>query len=268
MQKRKKAQIVWRKRFLPLILVLCFLCWTQTSGAQETLATTTTLEKLVSQWVELKRQITLEKESWQEDRCQLQNERTLLRQEKKLLQKELKQVNSDSLAKNAQRLQLLEKKRQDQAALAACEPALRKAEAALQQWEKRLPSPLLHPLIKHFNKLRNTSEKSVSQRLQIILALYAQIESYQCSINVGKQVIARDEQHSLEFDVLYLGLAQGFCVSQDGKYAGIGTLEVIGWEWQWRPELAVRIQQCLNLQAREKIAEFVPLPVRIKKDAL
>jgi uncharacterized protein DUF3450 len=269
MLKHKDNWTKWQKRSVLIIVFLGLLCWAPMSSmANEVVASTETLEDLVSQWVELKRQIALEKESWQGDLLQLQNERALLQQEKRQLQKELKQASESRISKNAQRMEMLEKKEKYQTALAGCQPMLRKAENALQHWQKRLPLPLLDPLVKHFRKLKNTSEKSISQRLQVILALYAQIESYQYSVNVGKQVIEIDENRRLEFDVLYLGLAQGYCVSQDGKYAGIGTLEMSGWVWQWRPELAARIKKCLDLHAREKIAEFVPLPVRLKKDAL
>ncbi|MBN1595764.1 DUF3450 family protein [candidate division FCPU426 bacterium] len=224
------------------------------------------LEKLVNQWVLLKKEITLEKQNWSEEREYLRNEQALLATEKKRLEEEIGQLRAAKAARSALRLKLLESKQSYQQALEACLPALRQAEKALQAWTRRLPRTLFLPVENNFIKLPSASEQPVSQRLQNILALYAQIDKYQNSINVGKEMIVLPDGNALEFDVLFIGLAQGYCLSQDGRQAGIGWPDVSGWKWEWRPSLAARIRSGLILHAQEKVAEFIALPVRVQKE--
>jgi len=249
-----------------LLTLLTMILIAHQSYGEEALATTRTLEKLVSQWVELKQQISEEEQAWKEEAAQLHNERKLLTKEKHVLEAEIAHLRKSKTTHDARRLQLLEAKQKYQAVLEDSLFVLRQAEANLRHWRKRLPPPLLIPLEKYFNQLGDGAEKTVSQRLQTILALYTQIEKYQSSINVGKQVIPINNKESLEFDVLYIGLAQGYCVSQNSRYAGIGRPELTGWEWEWRPELATRIKQSIELYSREKIAAFITLPLRVQKD--
>ena len=235
------------------------------ADCQQPLPTTKTLEELVSQWVDLRQQISLEQQSWKEQKGYLEREHELLRKEKQLLEREIAEKGKLQSLQEAQRAELIQKKTTFQKALDSSLPPLAAAEASLKQWRSWIPPSLSSPSEKLFDKLENTSKQSVSQRLQLVLSLYGEIERLQYAVHVVKEILQTDFGQEQEFDVIYLGLAQGYCVSSDGKLAGIGRPTKNGSGWSWHPEIAKEVRRGINFYKHEKIADFVILPLRVAK---
>jgi len=236
-------------------------------GVKETPQNTTqTLEELVAKWIDLRRELTEEKESWNEQKAQLEQEQALLLKEKETLEKEIAATREELLFTEAERTQMLERKKLLKEALDSCLPALREAEKDLREWQTLLPAPLVtQPLRKAFDQLQNASEQSVTQRLQVILSLYGEIERLQYGIHVVKEVLKTDSGRSREMDVIYLGLAQGFAVSADNQITGIGRSTVNRWKWEWHPEIAAEVRKAIVFHRHEKTADFVHLPLRVRE---
>ena len=121
------------------------------------------------------------------------------------------------------------------------------------------------PSQKQFDKLEHASKQSVSQRLQLILSLYGEVERLQYTVHVVKEVLNTDSGREQEFDVIYLGLAQGYCVSSDGKVAAVGRPTKDGWDWRWVPEIAPEVREGIEFFRHERIADFVHLPLKVVK---
>jgi hypothetical protein len=235
----------------------------QQADSQEPLPTTSTLEALVSKWVDLRRQIGVEEQTWKEQKGHLERERELLAKEKELLEAEIAKNENVQALQEKQRAELAQKKAAYQKATDDTVPALAAAEASLKRWRKRIPSSLLSSSEKEFDKLEHTSKPSISQRLQLILSLYGEVERLQYAVHVVKEVLNTDSGREQEFDVIYLGLAQGYCVSSDGKLAGVGVPGKDGWDWRWIPEIAPEVRKGIEFYRHERIADFVHLPVKI-----
>jgi len=229
-------------------------------------ALTRTLESLVEKLARLQQQVEMEKQSWQEEKAGLQQTFELLRKEKTLLEKEIRTMKKNKTTQRAERAQWLEEERRYTKVLENCGPALSRGEADLLKWQKRLPPALLALLKKQFNQLNCRHERAVSQRMQLVLNLYGKIEGFQHRAHLVREVLTIKGGRKKEFDVLYLGLAQGFAVSRDNQQAGLGRPDIGTWTWDWRPELIGKIRQSMDYYRHNKTADFVLLPLRIKKE--
>ena len=264
-----KRKHLLKSRVLHYLLLFCafFFAFTEWTAADEPPSTTSTLEGLVAKWVELRRALTEEEESWEEQRAQLERERALLLKAKETLEQEIAAAREEERSAEAHQARLLARKETLKEALDGCVPALRLAEADLRRWRTLLPPPLLtSPLRKAFDQLQSTSEQSVTRRLQVVLSLYGEIERLQYGVHVVKEVLKGDSGRSQEMDVIYLGLAQAFAVSVDDRMAGIGRPIGDGWKWEWRPEIAAEVRKAIAFYRHEKTADFVHLPLRVGEE--
>ena len=260
-----KRTLKFRLLTVPLLFCACFFAFAMSAIADEPPATTSTLEGLVAQWVDLRRALAGEAEAWEEQRAQLEQERALLSKAKETLEEEISTAEGEQRSDEAERAKLLARKQALQTSLNACLPALRRAEADLKGWRSLWPPSLLTPpLRKAFDQLLKAEQQSVTRRLQVILSLYGEIERLQYGIQVVKEVLQTGSGRSQEMDVLYLGLAQGFAVSVDDRMAGIGRPVGDDWKWEWRPEMADEVRKAIAFYRHEKTADFVHLPLMVK----
>ncbi len=240
-------------------------------SAEQPLPTTRTLEGLVAKWVDLRREAAGEEQGWQEQKGHLNQEYTLLLKEKELLEEEIVRAEKEKTSQQAERAQLFQDKENFQKALDEVLPALSRAEAILKKWQNFLPPSRFVPLEKTFARLKRADGFSVSRRTQLVLSLWGEIERLQHSVYVDREILETDSGQSREFEVIYLGLAQGYCVSKDGKYAGVGSpteegcesLPERGWKWRWHPKIAGKVREGIKFYKHEKVAEFVNLPLKI-----
>lgn len=233
---------------------------------QQPTADTTTLDKLVRQLTEIQQQVELEKQAGQEEQSQLERMEALLVKEQALLKKENLTLEQNKHANRAERIKWRAEQERYQRALAAGQVQLEPAEEDLLKWENKLPSSLKNEMGKMYDQLKKAGKRSVSQRLQTIIGLYTKIEVCQKSINTAKEVLVGDDGKEREYAVIYLGLAQGYCVSIDGRKAGLGRPGKNGWQWEWRSDLAEKVRKCLACHEHRQIADFVLLPIKLEKD--
>ncbi|MCD4813900.1 DUF3450 domain-containing protein [bacterium] len=258
----------WKASIAGGALIFAFLLPGICQGEQrEAVPDMDSLGRLVEQWVELRHQIALETTSWEGEYEQLKSEKVLLQKEKKILEAEIAALAKSTRGQSTLQAGLLARKQKLADALTALLPTIQFAEKNLLQWEKRLPPALRRPLEKHFQKIVSQLDKSFSRRLQTILALYAQIEIYQNTIQSGKEILQTASGREIEVEVMYVGLARGFCLSRDGMTAGVATPGLTGWEWEWRPNLTPAIRQAFDYYSHQKIADFIALPMAVSGDS-
>ena len=246
---------------LVLALVGGFSVQAQTSNALPS------LEALVGQWVDLRAQIATEDREGKAQITQLQREIDLLNAEKAALQAEQDAASRDQQGVDQEELKQAALRDQLQGALNRLPPILDRAEADLARWKLLIPPALLPPLQESFRQLPATADaarrRPVSERLQLVVALYAQIEEIQDGMHVAKEILTDNTSTRREMDVLYLGLARGFAVSTAGDWAAVGCPTPDGWQWNGRPELASRVRTAIRVQQRQQVAEAVPLPLAV-----
>ena len=106
-------------------------------------------------------------------------------------------------------------------------------------------------------------ERSISKRLQVILALFEEIERIGNGVHLVKETLNVGSGKMQEMDVIYLGLTQAFAVSVDNEAAGISRPVKDGWKWNWHPEIARDVRRAIDSYNSKEMAEFVHLPIEI-----
>ncbi len=224
-----------------------------------------TLEGLVGRWIALREKIAVEKQAWEKQQARWREEITVLEAEKTTLTREISEARKLTSSVQADRERLAAEQAAMREAIEAIAPAVSRAEAVLRQWRKRLPPSLAAPLRKTFDELpaghESAKKSAIGPRLQRVIALYSQIETLQHGIHVVREIIPLPDAARREVDVVYIGLARGFAVSGDGRWAAIGTPADDGWTWTPRPELAPHIRKAVNVAGNTAPAALVDLPL-------
>ena len=227
------------------------------------------LERLVAKWVDLRARIADEKRSWKEQETRWRDEIELLKTEKASLQKEIDEASEREASVQEDRVELLADKEKMGAALKELPPLLDRAEAEIRKLKPLIPPPLAVPLKDAFQQIPATHEETrrltLSRRLQLVIALYSQIETIQHNIHVTNEVLPADGGAEKEMDVLYLGLARAFAVSHDNKWAAIGTPATGGWNWEARKEIAEQVRKAIAIFNRKQTAELIDLPLHVRR---
>ena len=244
---------------------LCLCIFVPVSFSGEILPTLRTYEELVAKLVDLRQQSSKEKETWKEQSAWLLQEKELLLKEKVSLEKEIADAKEEEVSAKIERAGILEQKKVLQESLDNCLPVITRAEANLRKWHELLPTVLAKPLQKAFDGLEKGKERSISKRLQVVLALFGEIERIGNGVHLVRETLIVAGGKKQEMDVIYLGLARAFAVSKDNKIAGISVPGKDGWKWDWHPEIAESVRKAIDSYNSREMAEFVHLPVKVER---
>lgn len=229
-----------------------------------------TLEALVKQWVDLRSQLGAETRQWQEQEAQWKQEVSLLEREQAALKEEIESASRQQASATREQLDQLRRQDEWRQVLEGLRPVLDRAEADLRAWVDMLPPALRDTLAELLARLPADGAAAgagAAQRVQAVVALYAQIEELGRGSHVVKEVLADERGTRREMDVLYLGLARGYAVSPDMAWAAVGTPGPGGWSWHPRPDLAPRVRRAIDVQQEQLAAELVALPIQVKEPA-
>lgn len=233
------------------------------ASAARPAASIAALEDLVSRWIELKTAIASENREWRVDRERLETELNLLEKEKLLLKEEIAAARLERDSRAGESAALASRKEELEKVLERTVPALAGAEGVLADLREIIPPPALPPLEPLYDRLRRSGEEPVSRRLQAILGLFGEIEGLHGSIRVSREVLALTAGRRREFDVIYLGLARGFAVSDDSSEAGIGEVTAGGWDWRRADAAARQIRSVVDSFRRDRPPVLIELPLRL-----
>jgi len=227
------------------------------------------LEELVSKWSDLRSRIAAEKRGWKQHKARLQEEIRLLEGEKKSLTNELAVTKASAGSAEKEQADLRQREEKLRDVLAALRVLVDRAEADAAKYRAWVPVSLDGQIRKVFAKLPKTQEEAdklpITERLQILVALYTQVETLQHNVHVAKELVPIGDGGKREVDVLYLGLARGFAVSTDDEWAAIGTPGAEGWTWKPAPERAAGIRKAISVFGRRVPACLVPLPLEVTR---
>lgn len=227
-----------------------------------------TLDGLVKTWLELRTELSDERQSRTTQKLEIETETGLLEREKTELTTTLAVASqADSTAKSEQ-VAYVEKINALNRELDQFRRSLEIHEAALANWSPRIPESLRQPLAENFAALSRTrtdaGTTSLGARARVATALYAQIESMQNQFHPTRETIADDDHERRNVDVLYLGLSRAFAVSSGNDWALIGFPSETGWRWEKRTHLAQAFRLAFEVIARQKPAQLTSLPMGVE----
>jgi FtsZ-binding cell division protein ZapB len=226
--------------------------------------TRTALEK----WVETERIISKEKRDWQTAEQMLTERIKLVEREIESLREKIGEAEESIAEADKKRQELIAENEKLKEATASLGDTLVALEDDTKSLLRRLPNPVrdrVKPLSQRLPDKKNKKDKkiSVSERFQNVIGILNEVDKFNGEVSAVSEVRELDDGRSIEVSVLYVGIGQGYYVSNDGKVAGSGTVTPEGWKWKPANESAEAISQAIAILKNEKPASFVQLPVEV-----
>lgn len=238
---------------------------TQTAPASSDTAASS-YEALIIKYVELNQALSDEERNWKETQAFMQREIEILEKEKALLVEQIDKMEKELAAEEEDRLGLLKKKETNSTQLDSYRQILAKAAQELRTWQKLLPESLSSDVCKPlFIRLGRMQNMTVPEQMELVCGLYREIENITNSAALKREIIQDSAGQKQEYNILYLGLAAAYALSDDGKRAAYAfpTKEDKGkWVWTWDNSLAKDISRAISLYKHETKADFVELPLQ------
>jgi hypothetical protein len=240
-----------------IYLILLSLCCT--TFATET-AELSSLESLVQQWVNLRREIAQEQQNRSRRKNQWQMEMSLLTKESKRLDKQIaaankfKAGNADKIASDLERKKMLQKSLDNAA------DVVTRLTTNICEIIKQIPPSLLSENLKSIDAKDANIKLPVTKQIQITVSALSEIEKLENSIHSVSEIIDIDNSRR-KMDVIYPGLSCGFAVSSDNSIAAVGRPNAAGWKWQSSPEIAAEVRRLVDIKNHELPPQLVTLPL-------
>jgi len=221
------------------------------------------LEEMMSKYVLLKKEITQEKLRWKEDKAILSMQRDFLKKEKQHFEKSIKKirVQNNCIVEKIDRL----KKEQEDYELVFKNVGvyLNKLQKEIKQFISSLPESLVTTITTLLVQLEMERDLDMIERFKLILICISEIENLENTITLKKEILTTEDGREQEFQVLYIGLTQAFCLSTDSKMAGYGMFKEGLIVWRWDISLAYKIKKAINIYSQKEVAKLTVLPVQI-----
>lgn len=223
------------------------------------------LQELTGQWVDLQQEIGREQREWEHQRAALRQTLELLERERAGLEMRLTETGRADdrfvreLSELESRLNARERTLRD------ADRALRRAERALLDTRAVIPSFARTELEGAYHAVergyRDAARRPAQDRIRTYLAFRSEWERLRQAVTVSRLTLTADDGVRRQFDVLWLGLAQGYAVSRDDAVGGIGRWTGEEWTWEWNPDWAAPIRTAVQVADGQRPPAFINLPV-------
>lgn len=238
------------------------------------------LNQLMEQWLNIESQKGKLQLDWNTREQHLKQTHSLLSSEKSALEALLKKTDTAKSDVDTRRFELSEQQSLLEKEQREVKEQIHKASLFSRSFLKRLPPPLQ---VKWKEKLLLLIQEGAtdSEKLERILTLYKMVNEFdeQVALNRTSMEVPLDSggKQNLLVTQMYLGVSQGWYVSDDGLHYGYGRAGLIEWRW-WHNEAAsaelgrvLSSEELLEFKSileKPTTAKFINLPVKVldKKD--
>ena len=219
------------------------------------------VQSLALQWTSLERQRNVLESDWRREQPVLEQQLALLERERVELSDFLEQTATAQDEVEERRLELLERQSELEQQQASLERELEAAVLRVQSLHRRLPPPMASAWDERMPQLQ-ADFLTTSERLQVLLEMLGDLDDFnrRVSLNEETMTLGDGEEHLVR--EVYLGLAQGWYVSANRSYAGIGRPGPSGWEWRPSDE-AEAVDRVIEILERRRNVELAALPVEL-----
>jgi len=257
------------KRFFSILFLLCALALVlpAQNAAQATSATPPELvRQQISEWVKAKKILAAERAAWAEEQQQLADLNTVRRAELTQLDALLTNITSRTEQHSSRRAELAASRTRLASEQAAMTERVTAWENALRPQLARFPEPLRRRLGDTLTRLEGPAAvagASLQGRVRDVVFVLSEATAFHHKITVDSERRALPGVGELEFDVLYLGLAQGWYVDRSGTRAGRlspGPAESAGWVWSEDPSIAAKVRRAIRMVQKDEAPAALALP--------
>jgi hypothetical protein len=236
------------------------------------------LNELMEQWLNIESQRGHLQSSWSTEQQQMQQSQSPLDAESSLLKEMLDSTNVKQSSVDKKRLELSERQSRLEVEQIKVKNYIRQAIEFNQSIVNRLPPPLQKKWSDKSLLLTQASATD-SEKLERLLALYKLVNEFEERVAINRTSMevpgAGSTSRNLLITQMYLGVSQGWYVSDDGTYYGFGKAGKLGWQW-WHNENAsaelgriLNPQDLLNLKSileKPTTAKFINLPIKVSEN--
>lgn len=229
---------------------------------------------LMLKWLDLESQKGKLQSEWSNRESLLKRRLQLLDIEKQALEQLLSQSRSSTDAIDSRRQSLLQSQQTLEQEQALLEQQLAAAIEKAELLQIRLPPPLQTEWSEMLVAAKRDGGTH-SQILERLLSMYTLLDTFNGRVALHRAPLRigdAGDAAQVMVSQIYLGVAQGWYVSDDGQHFGYGRPTARGWQW-WHGDQASQLlgrelqpQTLLDVRAMIKSptdATFVPLPVLI-----
>lgn len=223
----------------------------------------TTLEK----WIETRRLISKEKQDWALGREMLNEQIGLVQREITSLGEKITQAKESITDADTKRAELEAENNKFKNASDTLKSIVDELEARTIALNKRLPDPIrerIKPLSQRLPQDPNETKLSLAQRFQNLIGILNEVNKFNREIIVTSEVRTLTDGNVAEVTAIYIGLGQAYYIGAKGTVAGIGRPSEDGWNWEPANEAAAKIADTVAILKNEKVAGFIPLPVKVQ----
>jgi hypothetical protein len=222
-----------------------------------------TLEK----WIETRRLISKEKQDWALGREMLNEQIELVKREITSLGEKITQAKESITDADKKRVELEAENNKFKNASDTLKSIVDKLEARTIALNKRLPDPIrerIKPLSQRLPEDPNETKLSLAQRFQNVIGILNEVNKFNREITVTSEVRTLADGNVAEVTAIYIGLGQAYYIGANGTVAGIGRPSEDGWSWEPANEVADKIADAVAILKNEKVAGFIPLPIKVQ----
>ncbi len=231
-------------------------------------------QSLMSRWLDLENQKGKLQSQWRERETILSRRLELMQIEVDAIEQALAQSNSSTSEVDARRQTLSEEQTELEREQVQLGVQLADAISRMQRLQPRLPPPLQAEWSEKL-ELASREDASNSQKLEKLLSLYQLLNEFNGRVAYHKtamQIPGGTDGDQIMVAQIYLGLAQGWYISDDGSKTGFGLPTEQGWQWWQGDEASQILGRELDASALLKVkamletptvADYVPLPVLV-----
>jgi hypothetical protein len=221
----------------------------------------------LEKWVQLRTLISEEENDWRADKESITSSIELIKGEMEGLEKAIEEAKENQSFAEQQRKEITNENDELKQAASAVGNQLAPLEEQILRLVQFFPRDLrkqIELLEQRVPRPGTAVRASTGERLQNIVGILSQVEKFNRSVTISTDVQTLPNGDNAQVDTVYLGLAAAFFVDGKGTYAGILTPSQGEWKSTPRPDLAPQIRAIVDIYRRDKLAEFVPVPVEIK----
>jgi hypothetical protein len=238
--------------------------------------TTNASEKLMDDWLNLEIQKGHLQSSWSQREQDLNQHLALLEIESERLKEVLARRTEVSGEVDQRRSALLQQQEQLEQEQSQLKAQLETALQGVKTIHPRLPPPLHSEWQTQLDQI-TPDVLNNSEMLERLLALFKMLEEFDSRVALHRGVLELPNSDQGAGSVvlvnqIYLGISQGWYVSDDGESYGYGRATPLGWRWWHGAESDQELGRSLNPETITQVrrilenpttADFVALPVKI-----
>ncbi|MBN1507686.1 MAG: DUF3450 family protein [Sedimentisphaerales bacterium] len=225
------------------------------------------VREAMERWIEARQVISKERQDWALGREMLNDRIELVQREITSLQEKISQAQESIGDADKKRVGLVEENERLKKASQMLGDVVTRLEARTAALTQRLPDTVrerIKPLSQSLPKDPNETKLSLAQRFQNVIGILNEVNKFDREITVTSEVRTLADGSAAEVTALYVGLGQAYYIGANGTASGLGCPTADGWRWEPAADAAGPIADAVAILKNEKVAEFVPLPVKIQ----